>query len=69
MTNFIEPLKKLIQENEFFRYIILLGAAALSILIIYYGGKETGTFAATCPSNGFMETVVYYKNAILFLTY
>ena len=28
MLHFIEPLKRLFQENEFFRYIILLGVIA-----------------------------------------
>lgn len=46
MLHFIEPLKRLFQENEFFRYIILLGVISLSIIIIYYGGKEIGKIVA-----------------------
>lgn len=30
MLHFIELLKKVIQENEFLRYIVLLGVIALS---------------------------------------
>ena len=38
MLHFIKLLKKVIQENEFLRYIVLLGVIALSIIIIYHGG-------------------------------
>lgn len=34
MLHFIKLLKKVIQENEFLRYIVLLGVIALSIIII-----------------------------------
>lgn len=46
MLHFIELLKKVIQENEFLRYIVLLGVIALSIIIIYHGGKEIGKIIA-----------------------
>ncbi|WP_294589247.1 hypothetical protein [uncultured Phocaeicola sp.] len=46
MLHFIELLKKVIQENEFLRYIVLLGVIALSIIIIYHGGKEIGKIVA-----------------------
>ena len=45
MLHFIKLLKKVIQENEFLRYIVLLGVIALSIIIIYHGGKEIGKIA------------------------
>lgn len=32
MLHFIKLLKKVIQENEFLRYIVLLGVIALSII-------------------------------------
>ena len=44
MLHFIELLKKVIQENEFLRYIVLLGVIALSIIIIYHGGKVRHSF-------------------------
>ncbi|CDD31909.1 unknown [Bacteroides sp. CAG:714] len=46
MLHFIKLLKKVIQENEFLRYIVLLGVIALSIIIIYHGGKEIGKIIA-----------------------
>ena len=46
MLHFIKLLKKVIQENEFLRYIVLLGMIALSIIIIYHGGKEIGKIIA-----------------------
>lgn len=46
MLHFIKLLKKGIQENEFLRYIVLLGVIALSIIIIYHGGKEIGKIIA-----------------------
>ena len=46
MLHFIKLLKKVIQENEFLRYIVLLGVIALSIIIIYQGGKERGNIIA-----------------------
>lgn len=46
MLHFIKLLKKVIQENEFLRYIVLLGVIALSIIIIYHGGKEIGKIMA-----------------------
>lgn len=46
MLHFIKLLKKFIQENEFLRYIVLLGVIALSIIIIYHGGKEIGKIIA-----------------------
>lgn len=46
MLHFIKLLKKVIQENEFLRYIVLLGVIALSIIIIYHGGKEIGKIVA-----------------------
>lgn len=46
MLHFIKLLKKVIQENEFLRYIVLLGVIALSIIIIYHGGKEIGKVIA-----------------------
>lgn len=46
MLHFIKLLKKVIQENEFLRYVVLLGVIALSIIIIYHGGKEIGKIIA-----------------------
>lgn len=46
MLHFIKLLKKVIQENEFLRYIVLLGVIAPSIIIIYHGGKEIGKIIA-----------------------
>lgn len=46
MLHFIKLLKKVIQEDEFLRYIVLLGVIALSIIIIYHGGKEIGKIIA-----------------------
>ncbi len=46
MLHFIKLLKKVIQENEFLRYIVLLGVIALSIIIIYHSGKEIGKIIA-----------------------
>ena len=46
MLHFIKLLKKVIQENEFLRYIVLLGVIALAIIIIYHGGKEIGKIIA-----------------------
>lgn len=46
MLHFIKLLKKVIQENEFLRYIVLLDVIALSIIIIYHGGKEIGKIIA-----------------------
>ena len=46
MLHFIKLLKKVIQENEFLRYIVLLGVIALSIIIIFHGGKEIGKIIA-----------------------
>ena len=46
MLHLIKLLKKVIQENEFLRYIVLLGVIALSIIIIYHGGKEIGKIIA-----------------------
>lgn len=46
MLHFIKLLKKVIQENEFLRYIVLLGVIALFIIIIYHGGKEIGKIIA-----------------------
>ena len=46
MLHFIKLLKKVVQENEFLRYIVLLGVIALSIIIIYHGGKEIGKIIA-----------------------
>ena len=46
MLHIIKLLKKVIQEKEFLRYIVLLGVIALSIIIIYHGGKEIGKIIA-----------------------
>lgn len=46
MLNLMEELKKLMQKNEFFKYMTFLGGVALGFLACYYGGKEIGKLIA-----------------------
>lgn len=43
---FYLELKKIILNSDFLKYILIFGAIAISICILYYGGKEVGKFFA-----------------------
>ncbi len=38
----IIKLKELFMQNDFFRYLIIIGCAAAIFCLFYYGGKEIG---------------------------
>lgn len=44
--NLYTEFKKNVQENDFLKYMLVLGAIALAICILYYAGKEVGRFIA-----------------------
>lgn len=35
-------LKELFMQNDFFRYLIIIGCVAAIFYLFYYGGKEVG---------------------------
>lgn len=44
--NLYTEFKKNVQQNDFLKYTLVLGAIALAICILYYAGKEVGQFLA-----------------------